>query len=264
MADRVGMTGTGLAEPLAVRGSVKNPTPMIPSALVVPALLLTLLLPGGAGAAETDAVQDTESIRETARQFAAGMAAATAADSRVEAGLVDRRLRLPLCDKPLTAFAGPSVRTSGSTTVGVRCDGASPWALYVPVSIKRPTQVVLTTRPMTRGETIVSSDIYVAERDVAALHRGYLSDVSQAIGRVLRRDAPADEPISPGMLGAATVIERGASVSIVAANPLMDVRMRGTALAAGTVGERIRVRNQSSRRELDAIVVDAGTVQVSP
>jgi flagella basal body P-ring formation protein FlgA len=237
---------------------------MIPGVLIFRTLLLTVLLPATAGAADSDPVQDIESIRETARQFAAGMAAATGADSRVEAGPVDRRLRLPLCDKPLTASAGPAARTSGSTTVGVRCDGTSPWALYVPVSIKRPAQVVLTTRPMARGETIVSSDIYVAERDVAGLHRGYLNDVSQAIGRVLRRDAPADEPINPGMLGAATVIERGATVSIVAANPLMDVRMRGTALAAGTIGERIRVRNQSSRRELDAIVVDAGTVQVSP
>ena len=237
---------------------------MMRSALTLPMLLLSLLLSVTAGADGDDPVQDLESIRETARQFAAGMAAAAGADTRVEAGQVDRRLRLPLCEKPLTAFAGPSVRTSGSATVGVRCDGASPWSLYVPVNIKRPGQVVITTRPMARGESISASDVYIAERDLAALHRGYLNDLSQAVGRVLKRDVPADEALNPGVLGTATVVERGAAVSIVAANPLMDVRMRGIALAAGGVGERIRVRNQTSRRELDAVIVDAATVQVTP
>jgi flagella basal body P-ring formation protein FlgA len=232
--------------------------------LTLSSLLLSLLLATAVRGAADDPLQDLESIRETARQFAAGMAAATGTGSQVEAGQIDRRLRLPLCEKPLTAFAGPSARTSGSTTIGVRCDGASPWSLYVPVSIRRPGQVVLATRPMTRGETLVASDVYLAERDLATLHRGYLNDLSQAIGRVLRRDVPANEALSPGALGAATVVERGTTVSIVAANPTMDVRMRGIALAAGSVGERIRVRNQSSRRELDAVIVDATTVQVGP
>jgi flagella basal body P-ring formation protein FlgA len=227
-------------------------------------VLLSLLLSMTAVAADGDAVQDLDAIRETARQFAAGLAAATGADSRVEAGHVDRRLRLPPCEQPLRAFAGPSARTSGSVTVGVRCEGGSPWSIYVPVSIRRPGQVVLTTRPMARGEKIVASDIYLAERDLATLHRGYLNDLSQAIGRVLRRDVPADEALNPGALGPVTVVERGAKVSIVAAGPMMDVRMRGIALAAGGLGERIRVRNQSSRRELEAVVVDAGTVEVTP
>jgi flagella basal body P-ring formation protein FlgA len=45
---------------------------------------------------------------------------------------------------------------------------------------------------------------------------------------------------------------------------MLDVRVRGVALASGGVGDRIRVRNTGSKRELDAVVVDEGLVQVSP
>jgi len=228
------------------------------------AVLSVLTLSPLAVTAGEDAIQDPESIRETARQFAAGMAAVERGAARVEVGALDRRLRLPECDKPLSAFLSPSSRNATRQSVGVRCEGTVPWSLYVPVTIDRPGQVVVTSRPVPRGQTVTDEDVRLAERDLGTLHRGYFTDLEQAIGQRTERDLPAEEVLVPGNVGKPNVIKRGAGVTILAADELLDVRMGGVALASGGLGERIRVRNASSKRELDAVVVGDGLVQVSP
>ena len=227
-------------------------------------LPLVIVLGQPATATSEDAIQDPESIRETARQFAAGMAAAERGAARVEVGSLDRRLRLPQCDKPLSAFLSPTSRGATRQSVGVRCEGAVPWSLYVPVTIERPGQVVVAARPIPRGQVITEEDVRVAERDLGTLHRGYLTDPAQAIGQRAERDLPGDEALSPANLGKPNVIKRGAEITIVAADELLDVRVGGVALASGGIGDRIRVRNASSKRELDAVVVGEGIVQVTP
>jgi flagella basal body P-ring formation protein FlgA len=228
------------------------------------ALLALLALLARPVLAADEAIQDPESIRETARQFAAGMAAAERGATRVEVAPLDRRLRLPQCDKPLTAFLSPGSRNAARQSIGVRCEGGSPWSLYVSATIERPGQVVVTARPVPRGQVITEDDVLLAERDLGTLHRGYLTDLSQAVGQRAERDLGADEAVVPGNVGKPAVIKRGAEVTIMAADELLDVRVSGVALASGSIGERIRVRNASSKRELDAVVVGEGLVQVSP
>jgi flagella basal body P-ring formation protein FlgA len=228
------------------------------------ALLALLALLARPVLAADEAIQDPESIRETARQFAAGMAAAERGATRVEVAPLDRRLRLPQCDKPLTAFLSPGSRNAARQSIGVRCEGGSPWSLYVSATIERPGQVVVTARPVPRGQVITEDDVLLAERDLGTLHRGYLTDLSQAVGQRAERDLGADEAVVPGNVGKLAVIKRGAEVTIMAADELLDVRVSGVALASGGIGERIRVRNASSKRELDAVVVGEGLVQVSP
>ena len=227
-------------------------------------LPLAVLLSPQVQAATDDAIQDPESIREVARQFAAGMVAAEGGAARVEVGSLDRRLRLPECDKPLSAYLSPSSRNASRQSIGVRCEGTVPWSLFVPVTVERPAQVVVTAHPIPRGQVITEEDVKLAERDLNTLHRGYLTDPAQVIGQRAERDLPVDEEVVPGNVGKPNVIKRGAEVTIMAADELLDVRVSGVALASGGVGERIRVRNASSKRELDAVVVGEGLVQVSP
>ena len=214
--------------------------------------------------ADDGPVQDPEAIRQTARQFALGLVASDGVEARVEAAPLDRRLRLPACDKPLAAFASPGGRGSTRPSIGVRCDGSSPWSLFVPVTIERLGEVVVTARPVARGQTLTAEDLKLAERDLGNLHSGYLTRLDQAIGQRATRDLPAEAELASSALSAPTAIKRGAEVTIVASDELFDVRMRGIALAAGAVGQRIRVRNATSKRELDAVVVSEGLVQVDP
>jgi flagella basal body P-ring formation protein FlgA len=58
-------------------------------------------------------------------------------------------------------------------------------------------------------------------------------------------------------------IERGQRISLVAQTAGLEVRMKGEALEDGVAGERIQVRNVSTRRVIDGVVLSATTVRVS-
>ena len=64
------------------------------------------------------------------------------------------------------------------------------------------------------------------------------------------------------MVRAAIAVRRGERVSILATTAALQVRMEGEALSDGAIGEIIRVRNLSSRQEIEAQVVGPGQVQV--
>src|SRR5690606_10171789 len=51
--------------------------------------------------------------------------------SDIEINRLDPRLRLPLCDKPLDVTLESPAQPIGRVTTRVRCDGSSPWTVFV-------------------------------------------------------------------------------------------------------------------------------------
>ncbi|MBP5144317.1 flagellar basal body P-ring formation protein FlgA, partial [Pseudomonas chlororaphis] len=49
----------------------------------------------------------------------------------IQVNQLDPRLRMPHCDKELTATLESPAQPLGRVTVRVRCDGASPWTVFV-------------------------------------------------------------------------------------------------------------------------------------
>ncbi len=223
------------------------------------ALALALLAPAG----WSGALQSHESIREAAARYARQLAEAEhGPDVEVKPGRLDHRLRLARCDQPLETFTPPGRRALGNTTVGVRCNGSNPWTLYVPVTIDVYTEVVVAAVSLPRGEIIDRSKVKVTRYNLARLPQGYFRDLSQVEGMTTRRNVSAGQPLIPSMLRAQRVIERGQRVTMLAGIPGLEVRMPGEALSNGARGERIRVRNLSSRRVVEGVVVEAGVVRV--
>lgn len=222
------------------------------------ALLMLVLVPGPAAAQ----VQPLESLRQAARAFAVEQLAPAGGGVEVEVGRLDPRLRLAACDKPLSAWLPDGSRTLGNTTVGVRCEGAKPWSLFVPVSIKVIRDVVVLARPTSRGTVLSREDVRLEPMDITALNSGYYSDPEQVVDRVLVHSLAVGRPLDDRSLRAKTVVRRGQQVTLLAQAGSIEVRMAGTALADGAQGERIRVRNSRSNQIVEGIVQGAGTVGV--
>ncbi len=223
------------------------------------ALALVLLAPAG----WCGTLQSHDSIREAAAEYARQLAQAEYGDEvEVAPGRLDRRLRLARCDQPLETFTPPGRRTLGNTTVGVRCNGSNPWTLYVPVTVKVYTGVVVAAVSLARGEIVGRGKVRLARYDLARLPQGYFHDLSQVEGMTARRNLSAGQPLVPSMLRARRVVERGQRVTMLAGIPGLEVRMSGEALSNGARGERIRVRNLSSRRVVEGVVVEPGVVRV--
>ncbi|CAN7317390.1 flagellar basal body P-ring formation chaperone FlgA [Pseudomonas sp. LjRoot263] len=181
----------------------------------------------------------------------------------IQVNQLDPRLRMPMCDKELTATLESPARPLGRVTVKVRCDGASPWTVFVPAQVKLFRDIVTTTRPLKRTGIIEPQDVTLRERDISLINQGFLTSVDQAIGQKLTRPMVADQIITLVHLEQAEVIRKGDQVVITARSGTLSVRMPGEALSNGGLREQIRVKNLNSQRVIKAQVTAPGQVEVA-
>jgi len=180
----------------------------------------------------------------------------------VKAGNLDARLRLKLCDIPLETFSNDNNLRAGRTTIGVRCAGNSPWQLYVPVTITADTNIVVIDGPLPRGTVLSAAHLRLEPRPLSALPPQYLTSTDHALGRELTRAVNGATVASPNMLQARDLVAKGQDVTILATGVNIQVRMAGVALQKGQQGERIDVKNSSSGKTVQAVILDGATVQV--
>lgn len=176
---------------------------------------------------------------------------------------LDPRLRLPLCDQPLTTKLESPAQPLGRVTTRVRCDGSSPWTVFVPAEVRLYRQVLVLTRPLKRMSVVSINDLVMVERDVGQISQGYLTAPEQAIGKKLTRQLSSEQILSPNHLQVAEVIRRGDQVVITAITATINVRMQGEALSDGAPGQQIQVRNLRSQRVIRARVIGPGQVEVA-
>jgi flagella basal body P-ring formation protein FlgA len=181
-------------------------------------------------------------------------------ESRVTA--LDRRLKLARCGEVLETFSPSAAGAGASRVIGVRCKGPKPWKIFVPVSTAVYQDVVVATRFLAKGETISKADVRLEERDVTRVVGGYLTDIKQLQGRILKRPVRNQSIIHKTELGHEDIIKRGQSVTLMARNSQLSVRMRGEALNAAGLNERIRVKNLTSKRTVEGTVVSRQLVLV--
>src|SRR5690606_20170697 len=181
---------------------------------------------------------------------------------QVEVNRLDPRLRLALCDQPLTTKLESPAQPIGRATVRVSCEGTAPWSVFVPAQIHLYRDVVVARRPLQRNSTLEAADITLAERDVGLLNQGYLTSLDQALGNKLTRPLQPDQVLPPSQISPAEVVRKGDQVVITAKNSTINVRMPGEALSDGALGNQIRVKNLRSGRVIRARVTGPGQVEV--
>jgi flagellar basal body P-ring formation protein FlgA len=181
----------------------------------------------------------------------------------IQVNQLDPRLRMPLCDKELTATLESPAQPLGRVIVRVRCDGASPWTVFVPAQVRLFREVVTTTRPLKRTGIINPEDVTLRDRDISQINQGYLTSVDQAIGQKLVRPMVSDQVITLVHLEQAEVVRKGDQVVISARSGTLNVRMPGEALSNGGMSEQIKVKNLNSQRVIKARVTAPGQVEVA-
>ena len=176
---------------------------------------------------------------------------------------IDPRLRLPQCDQALSVRLESPAQPIGRVSTRVRCDGSTPWTVFVPGEVRLYRQVVILTRPLKRMSVISAADLSLVERDIGQINQGYLTDIQQAVGKKLTRRLQSDQVLAPNYLQIAEVIRKGDQVVISARSSTVNVRMPGEALSSGSPGQQIQVRNLRSQRVIRARVIGPGQVEVA-
>ena len=179
----------------------------------------------------------------------------------ISKGKMDQRLLFNRCAAPLTFEQQQNQSRSSRTLVKVRCTDTQPWAIFVPLEIKRFQQVVVAAHNLARNTAIGIQDIRLKEVALNRPSNYWFNETEMVLGMVTKRNLRVDQPLSTNDLRKPKLVKKGDSVVISATSGSITVRMQGTALSDGFRDQQIRVKNSSSERTIKAIVTGQGTVR---
>jgi flagella basal body P-ring formation protein FlgA len=219
-------------------------------------------LPDARAQAAADVTQLPALVRGWVNQNLAHQASRFDPPLRLQAtvGTPDSRLRLAPCGQT-EVFLPPGARLWGTTRVGVRClVGATHWSVTLPVTVQALGAGWVLRRDVPAGALLTAADFVQDEVDFAA-------DVSPVLGvgtaawegQLAARPLTAGQPLRQNMVRAVQVFQAGTSVRVLVQGGGFQISAQGEAMAAGIVGQNIRVRTESGR-VLTVKVLDARTV----
>lgn len=242
----------GFLPPVSIHAGMR-----IYGALLVGATVLAYLT-----TAQASDWHSNDDITRVAEEFVTSQVGKS--DSRVtpQAGHLDARLKLPLCELPLEAFLRPGTRMSSRTAIGVRCNGSRPWKVYVPVDVVVTEHVLVTKKTLPRDHMLTADDVVAEARNVSRLIGGYIADPADLVGQRLKHQIMGGKVVTPSMLVADTVVKRGQSVTLLVQNDGLNITMSGKALMDGAVNQRIRVKNSVSQRVVEGLVRSPEYVEI--
>jgi flagella basal body P-ring formation protein FlgA len=210
------------------------------------ALFLTLLLgtatPCGAAIEPEQLTQIQQVVEDLLRRQTAGL------PGRVSytVGAIENRLSLAPCPAA-EAFIPAGVRLWGNANIGVRCSGSSAWTIYVPVTVRISTGIVIAARALTQGRPIEAADLLLQEGDITQLPASVVTDPAFALGRSVTHNIAAGQPLRQDMLRSQPVIQQGQSVTVRSQGPGFKVSTEGKALTTAAEGQVAQVRIASGQ-----------------
>ena len=220
-----------------------------------------LMLCSGA-VASVDQWQSNESIAAAAEDYVRDRIGPKASKTAVKAGVLDSRHRLARCGKTLEPFLRRGTEISYRTIVGIRCSGAKPWKVYLPVEVVVTDTTYSASRTLPRGHRLTAEDLVAEERDVSRLPTGYIASPKQYLGARLKTQLIAGRLLTPSMLEVDIAVKRGQMVTLTIFSGGINIQMSGKALMDGALDQRIRVENTKSGRIVEGIVRSREHVEV--
>jgi flagella basal body P-ring formation protein FlgA len=208
-------------------------------------------------------VHSLSEIRKTAQDFVLNQMQNPDEDIQAVVGKLDPRLRLHQCTVPLEAYRQNYETRQGRSTIGVRCNDNKPWSLYVPVSIFNFKMVATLKQGTIRNTILTESDIVFEKKDINRMTSGYFDDIEQLKGKILTQNLTKGAVLTQHHIKSPMAVTRGQSVTLVAKNSVIEVRMKGTAMTKGAIGERIKVKNMKSKRIVEGVIIDKDLISVN-
>ena len=209
--------------------------------------------------------QKALSITETIVQFLDEMRADHAEKgyrSDYEIGNIAPHLSKQSCLSPILLELNRAPISQNQLTLSLQCKDQASWRFYVSIEFNLYADIVKTQHNIRRGQIIQAEDIRLSETLINRTHYSHYTKIAEVIGMVAKRSIRAESGIQPGHLSPPMLIKRGDDVIILASNSAISVKMNGTALSDGTLGQQISVKNSQSKRVVKAMVSERGLVKI--
>jgi flagellar basal body P-ring formation protein FlgA len=135
-------------------------------------------------------------------------------------------------------------------------------ASYVPFRLYEKKKLFYAKKALSKGSALRLDDLGSRETVVGDSDLIYPKDAEDVVGKVVKKDVAVGTVLTNQILESPQVIRRGELVTIVGQSSQLFVRAKGKAEEPGRLGERIRVKNLSSGREVIGTVSDNRTIFV--
>ena len=163
-----------------------------------------------------------------------------------------RRLQLDQQTRRFSvALVGGEGRTRGSR---INATGRYHRIIEVPVLVRR----------MRSDEVIGQSDIRMISVRADRIDMNALQDAEDLIGMSPLRSLSAQRPIKRSDIRSPILVPKGSIVTMIFRTDRMVLTAQGRALEHGSKGDVIRILNAKTHKTIDGVVVNSGTVTVTP
>lgn len=183
--------------------------------------------------------------------------------SDYDIGNIDPRFNEKECTIPLEFSLNRSPLTQSNLTVLAECSDKTPWKIYITTKFYVYGNVVYASNTLPRSHRIQKEDLIVKEEAINNHHYTSFSDINDVVGMLAKRSIRHNSVIQANLLQAPKLVKRGDDVVIMASTQGIMIKMRGTAMQDGELGQQISVKNTQSERIVKARVTDSGLVKVT-
>jgi flagella basal body P-ring formation protein FlgA len=222
-------------------------------------LLLTFFF---ASVCHAERYESSDNFKTTAKDFVLKNTPVDPGDSiEVQATMPDRLL-VPMCSKAIEASFPRDAIRENLTSVEMTCDGASPWHVFIPVTITMYSQLVVAKHVLTSKTAITEDDITIARVDKSHLYNGYFKTKDEVIGMEASQLISSGAVLSKQNLQFPVLVHRNQMIDLIATRNSIVVTAKGIAKSDGKLNESIKAYNPSSKRTLDAVVVGSSKAEV--
>ncbi|MCE0494437.1 flagellar basal body P-ring formation chaperone FlgA [Vibrio salinus] len=209
--------------------------------------------------AHSATIQQLKLIKKTAENYVLETFSLPAGGSiTANAANLDNRLQVSDCPTGLSAFSSSKNGSASNVTVLIECKDEN-WRVYVPVKLSVTVPAVTAVTPLTKGQMVSHQDIRLSMVSLLRFRQQGFSSINQVVGSKVKRNIPSGDIINSRDI---CVVCRNEDVTIRAGKNGLQITTQGKALSDGNLGEQIRVRNNKSKRIIDAVVSGSGEVTV--
>ncbi len=124
------------------------------------------------------------------------------------------------------------------------------------------TDVVVASKRLSKKSVLGATDVRMAKQDIGGLSKGFFFDTSTVLGKEMIASVPDGTVLIDWMLRIPPMVSRNEEVTIVAQTDNMRAEAKGLALADGYKGDKIKVRNLDTNKEIKAEVRSSSEVYV--
>lgn len=172
--------------------------------------------------------------------------------------------QLPPCVTPLKATLSGSERPDlRRLRYDVRCESGKGWAVPVTVKPDIYMPVLVAKNTLERGHIVGPADVTQKKFNITQVRSGYLTHPDDITGLTLKRRVREMQVLTPNLFDSPVLVERGQRVTMIAEQDGVEARTIGIAIKKGRKGEMIKIKNENSEREVNAIVIGMGMVRTT-